>query len=309
MEGYKVLQPADRGIDAGQSRATAHPYSLRSTGRPAVPGSPAPPGSPVFWPNLLELLTPILPPLPGAEEPDLSLVRAGACRKLWGRKGPNGSAALGPALDARQLGLTRTHGDTGWAWITPCHWQINADHVAMDHPGSLALDVHEIGTPCGLAMQPYFAEDGITRHASEPQHLAGPGRAAARAGPRPRSPGPAAQRVDSTDAPRPPGPQPAPPAKRNADAARPPPGERRASGPAAAHGQLLLGSAAPARRPRVPWKSPDTMSVQHSLEAAALRDERSRPGHKPGKRWMLLRLQPGCARPSGGDLRHDAAPA
>ena len=55
------------------------------------------------------------------------------------------------------------HGDTGWAWITPCHWQINADHVAMDHPDTLALDAHEIDA-LREAMQPYFAEDGITLH-------------------------------------------------------------------------------------------------------------------------------------------------
>lgn len=67
------------------------------------------------------------------------------------------------ALDARQLGLTRNHGETGWAWITPCHWQINADHVAMDHPDTLALDAHEIDA-LREAMQPYFAEDGITLH-------------------------------------------------------------------------------------------------------------------------------------------------
>jgi len=111
--------------------------------------------------ELLELLTPT-PPLLGAED-SLSPLFERVHAKSLGLQGADGLLPWA-ALDARQLGLTRTHGDTGWAWITPCHWQINADHVAMDHPDSLALDVHEIDA-LRAAMQPYFAEDGITLHA------------------------------------------------------------------------------------------------------------------------------------------------
>ncbi len=111
--------------------------------------------------ELLELLTPT-PPLLGAED-SLSPLFERVHAKSLGLQGADGLLPWA-ALDARQLGLTRTHGDTGWAWITPCHWQINADHVAMDHPESLALDVHEIDA-LRAAMQPYFAEDGITLHA------------------------------------------------------------------------------------------------------------------------------------------------
>jgi hypothetical protein len=65
------------------------------------------------------------------------------------------------ALEAQRSGLPATVG--GWAWITPCHWQINADHVAMDHPAHLGLS-HEESEALRAAMQPYFAEDGITLH-------------------------------------------------------------------------------------------------------------------------------------------------
>lgn len=65
------------------------------------------------------------------------------------------------AQDAQRAGLPATQG--GWAWITPCHWQINADHVAMDHPAHLDLSPGD-SEALRTAMQPYFAEDGITLH-------------------------------------------------------------------------------------------------------------------------------------------------
>jgi hypothetical protein len=67
------------------------------------------------------------------------------------------------ATDAEQLGLTKAHGSSGWAWVTPCHWQVNADHVAMANPLALGLNAHE-SDALRAAMQPYFAEDGITLH-------------------------------------------------------------------------------------------------------------------------------------------------
>ena len=27
-----------------------------------------------------------------------------------------------------------------WAFVTPCHWRVGADHIAMDNPARLALD-------------------------------------------------------------------------------------------------------------------------------------------------------------------------
>jgi hypothetical protein len=67
------------------------------------------------------------------------------------------------AADAHQLGLTKAHGDDGWAWITPCHWKVHADHVAMSDTHQLDLSGEE-SEALKLAMAPYFAEDGITLH-------------------------------------------------------------------------------------------------------------------------------------------------
>jgi hypothetical protein len=81
------------------------------------------------------------------------------------------------AQDAQRAGLPGTDG--GWAWITPCHWQINADHVAMDHPAHLDLSPGD-SDALRTAMQPYFAEDGITLHpmartaSAEPDSAAAP---------------------------------------------------------------------------------------------------------------------------------------
>jgi len=49
----------------------------------------------------------------------------------------------------------------GWAWITPAHWQVGQDHVAMAHPQDLQLDAEDARALLA-AMRPYFAEDGIT---------------------------------------------------------------------------------------------------------------------------------------------------
>lgn len=48
-----------------------------------------------------------------------------------------------------------------WAWITPCHWQLGRDHVAMRHPAALQLDGNDARLLLD-AMQPFFAQDGIT---------------------------------------------------------------------------------------------------------------------------------------------------
>lgn len=65
------------------------------------------------------------------------------------------------AMDAAQLGLTAQHGDDGWAWITPCQWQVHTHHVEMADPQHLALTPQE-AQALHSAMEPYFAEDGIT---------------------------------------------------------------------------------------------------------------------------------------------------
>jgi hypothetical protein len=47
-----------------------------------------------------------------------------------------------------------------WAFITPCHWDVAADHIRMADPAQLALSTADSQTLL-QAMQPYFAEDGI----------------------------------------------------------------------------------------------------------------------------------------------------
>ena len=47
-----------------------------------------------------------------------------------------------------------------WAWITPCHWRVGTDHVAMGHPQELQLDASDSQSFLE-AMQPFFEQDGI----------------------------------------------------------------------------------------------------------------------------------------------------
>lgn len=52
-------------------------------------------------------------------------------------------------------------GTAGWAWITPAHWRVGRDHIAMAHPQELQLDADD-SRALLAAMQPWFAGDGIT---------------------------------------------------------------------------------------------------------------------------------------------------
>jgi hypothetical protein len=78
---------------------------------------------------------------------------------------------------AREFGLTARDGcipwaawqvaqagrDTqsaAWAWITPCHWHVGQDHIAMTHPQQLRLSADE-SRELLAAMRPYFEQDGI----------------------------------------------------------------------------------------------------------------------------------------------------
>jgi hypothetical protein len=68
------------------------------------------------------------------------------------------------AQDAQRLGLADASGIQGWAWVTPCHLRVNADHVAMADPLDLQLGADE-STALRLAMEPWFRGDGIALHA------------------------------------------------------------------------------------------------------------------------------------------------
>jgi hypothetical protein len=52
-----------------------------------------------------------------------------------------------------------TPGDA-WAQITPCHWEVGRDHIAMDDPQALRLSPDE-SQALLAAMRPYFEQDGI----------------------------------------------------------------------------------------------------------------------------------------------------
>ncbi len=125
-------------------------------------------------PNLQQLLGLLSPTavVRGATT-DLTPVHEHLLASSAGMDGPDGLVPWA-AHDAAQLGLP--HADTpdtgdapaalgGWAWITPCHWNIHIDHVHMDDPHTLALTARDADV-LFRDMQPYFAEDGITLYAS-----------------------------------------------------------------------------------------------------------------------------------------------
>ncbi|MGD9774268.1 phosphoglycerate mutase [Diaphorobacter sp.] len=54
-----------------------------------------------------------------------------------------------------------------WAFLTPCQWQVGADHVTLRDPDHLMLD--EAASRALLAIvAPWFAEDGIALHYDQP---------------------------------------------------------------------------------------------------------------------------------------------
>jgi hypothetical protein len=70
------------------------------------------------------------------------------------------------AMDASALfpnGGDTNAAPAAWAWITPCHWRVHADHVEMADPAQLALGEAE-SRAFMQAMQAYFLEDGIRLH-------------------------------------------------------------------------------------------------------------------------------------------------
>ena len=110
--------------------------------------------------ELLGLLTPT-PPMLGSPESLTPLPERLRANSL----GVQGADGLLPwaAIDAQHLGLTKTRGDAGWAWVTPCHLDVQSNHVSMLDPKDLHLSTAECET-LRTAMQPYFAEDGIELH-------------------------------------------------------------------------------------------------------------------------------------------------
>lgn len=69
------------------------------------------------------------------------------------------------ALALAQSG--REPGSDGWAWITPCHWQVAADHILMHPPAQLQLEA-EASRELLAAMAPYFEQDGLSLEYDQP---------------------------------------------------------------------------------------------------------------------------------------------
>ena len=114
-------------------------------------------------PNLTELLGLLTatPPLLGTADaltPLSERLRA----TYMGVQGQDGLIPWA-AMDAQQLGLTKVHGDAGWAWITPCHLNVQSNDILMDDPTELEVSAQECET-LRAAMVRYFEEDGITLH-------------------------------------------------------------------------------------------------------------------------------------------------
>lgn len=63
------------------------------------------------------------------------------------------------AWQLRQEGADVNH--TARAWITPCHWVVGRDHIAMAPPAQLQLEPEE-SRALLEAVTPYFVEDGLS---------------------------------------------------------------------------------------------------------------------------------------------------
>lgn len=91
------------------------------------------------------------------DEHALSMPHERALAQQYGIAAPDGQIPWA-AWQVQQSGRDAQH--AAWAWITPCHWRVGTDHVAMGHPQELHLDPQE-SQALLAAMQPYFAQDGI----------------------------------------------------------------------------------------------------------------------------------------------------
>lgn len=104
-------------------------------------------------PNLERLLQRLTPTLrDNGEDTSLSPPHDRALARHYGLPVADGQIPWA-AQEAEQ--------DGAWAWVTPCHWQVMTDHIVMAPPDTLALEEAESRAVLA-AVQPYFAEDGIT---------------------------------------------------------------------------------------------------------------------------------------------------
>jgi hypothetical protein len=111
-------------------------------------------------PHLQKLLARLTPePLDAGDERSLSTPHERALAQSLGISAPDGGIPLA-ALQAGKAGA--------WAFITPCHWLVSANHIAMS--GQALPDFTPQESQSLLeAMRPYFAEDGIALHYDQPE--------------------------------------------------------------------------------------------------------------------------------------------
>ena len=91
------------------------------------------------------------------EESSLSMPHERVLAREFGLSAPDGCIPWA-AWQVRQAG--RDAQGAAWARITPCHWRVETDHIAMGHPQDLQLDSRE-SQALLAAMQPFFEQDGI----------------------------------------------------------------------------------------------------------------------------------------------------
>jgi hypothetical protein len=110
-------------------------------------------------PNLERLLARLAPgERDAADESTLSMPHERVLARAAGLPVADGLIPLA-AWQVKQAG--RDPGDRAWARITPCHWRVGRDHVAMDHPQQLQIDA-TASQALLAAMRPYFEQDGVT---------------------------------------------------------------------------------------------------------------------------------------------------
>jgi hypothetical protein len=110
-------------------------------------------------PQLEKLLARLVPASADVGDEDtLSMPHERALARACGLSAPDGCIPWA-AWQLAQSGRDPQGG--AWAWITPCHWRVGSDHVAMGHPSDLQLAAADSQALLD-AMRPFFEQDGIS---------------------------------------------------------------------------------------------------------------------------------------------------
>ena len=110
-------------------------------------------------PRLARLLARLMPDgVDGGSGESLSMPHERVLARAFGIPAADG---LIPFAAWQLLQAGHPQADAAWAWITPTHWRVGTDRVQMALPQQLQLDAAD-SQALLAAMQPYFAEDGIT---------------------------------------------------------------------------------------------------------------------------------------------------